>query len=578
MLHAGRQPRRYATTAAWLAATAAIVAALTLLQARARVAPVIMADNATIFLAADRLYAGLGLTAPAPRVPAVPWEWHQDWTFLTQWPMGYPLILCAARWLLGVETARAAGAVGVLSCGLALVGWFALLRGCLPRRWPALLIALLAAGSTFDPTVLAYPSSDLLLLALTPLVLLISRPVWQIRGEAVGPDAALMPDADRRCRVGWVRLGALGLAAGGLVWIRYAAVFVPVGIGAFLLVDWLCTRRLRGSGAAVYALGALLPLVALVVINRALGAQLPVEQQYPVGGRWSFDLRIAPWETAWHLFTAQSFYAHRPEAAWFFAAVVPLAGLLIPLVSAGSRRAMVEFLAAPAFRLCAATTLACLFMLIGLSTFFPTRFDYAGLNRYYLPIKPFYFLFFLGGFLTLRPAVARVLACIPLVLAGAWLVRQDWGRAYARLAQQPAATTPYGRQALYFEPHSTALYTWLAAQNAPELLVLSNFPDDIALETWIPACPTPRTPAELATWTERVKEARGVSDLRVLFVLDPDNHGRSYFLPPPRELIERFDLAPVAGVPESVAAYVYAPASPTGLAQKPPEAGSPQPQ
>ena len=84
--HGGlRSTWRYA---GWITATTVVVALPAVLAAHARIAPVIVADNATVFLAADRLYEGAGLTAPPPRVPTQSWDWRCDWTGLTQWPMG----------------------------------------------------------------------------------------------------------------------------------------------------------------------------------------------------------------------------------------------------------------------------------------------------------------------------------------------------------------------------------------------------------------------------------------------------------------------------------------------------------
>ena len=554
-----REPALRST--ACCAATVVVVTALGVLCARARIVPVIIADNATIFLATDRLCDGLGLTATPPKLPLEAWDWARDWTFMTRWPAGFPLILYAARMLLGVGSAQAAIAISVLCCGVALVGWFVLVRRCLPRRLPATLIALLAAGSTLTLTNLVRPSGDTVLLAALPLVLMLAWWAlgWQKRTE--NTDSA-DPCGQRSTVRGqgepaWARLVVFGLAAGALVWVRYAAAFVPLGISVFLAIEWLWYHRVRFVHVAVFGLAASAPILALAGMNRAWGDDLPVQQQYPVGGRLSLDVDAEMFATAWHRFTQQTFYHHRPEAAWFFAVAVPLGGLVLPFALRSSRRWMAAFVSSPPLRLCVSVTAACLIMLLVMSAVFRERFHFVGLDRYYTPIRPFYYLFFIGPIAALGSRTLRVLACIPLLLAGSWLVQQDWVRTYRRVLARPGAVTPYGRRAVYFEPHSAALYEWLKARRSDHLLVLSNFHDEIALETRIPACPTPRDRAELETWIARVKRARAVNDLRVLFVLDPDNHGRRYFLLPPAELVERFELCPVPDVPERIAPYVY---------------------
>jgi len=561
-----RWPVPLLRSAAWCVATAGVVAALWMLCARARIAPVIIADNATIFLAADRLYDGLGPTVPQPKLPADAWVWQRDWTLMTRWPMGFPLILCAARMLLGVGSAQAAIGVSIVCCGVALVGWFALIRRCLPNRLPATVIALLAAGSTLTVTNLVRPSADTVLLAAMPLVLLSAwwALAWGKGTEHVESEGrrGLESAARGRVDVWWARLVLFGLLAGALVWIRYAALFVPLGIGAFLAIEWFWCRRVRFVQVVVFGLAAAVPVLALVGVNRVFGDDLPMQQRYPVGDRLSLEVDADMFATAWRMFTQQTFYNHRPESVWFFAAVVPLGGLVLPFAFRGSRRLMAGFVSSPPVRLCAVTAAACLVMLLGMSAVFRERFHYAGLDRYYLPIRPFYYLFFLGGIASFRLRTVRVLACVPLLLACSWVVQQDWARAYGRELARQDEVTPYGRRAVYFEPHSAVLYEWLKAQRGDDLLVLSNFHDEIALETRIPACPTPRDRAELETWIARVKQARNVDDVRVLFVLDPDNHGRRYFLPPPSELVESFNLAPLPSVPERIAGYVFAYAQP----------------
>ncbi|MCP4591873.1 MAG: hypothetical protein GY842_14145 [bacterium] len=535
---------------AWVVLAVIVVAGLGLVARRLSAAPVIIADNAVILLAADRLCAGFGLTAPVPRIPSETWEWHRDWAGLTQWPAGYPLMLCGLRMLLGIGIVQAAELLNVACCGVGMIAWFVLLRRCLPRRWPAGLIALLGAMGTFTVPNLAQPSSDTVLVAWVALVLLTA---WWGLGWPVTPAAPPSRTPSP------VRLATLGLFAGAAVWVRYAAVFLPLGMGAFLLLEWAWKRRLRWNHVVVYGVAAATPLLLLAAINRGLSGDLPVAQQYPVGDGWNVSADVQTLTTAWAHFTEQTFYAHRPEAKWFFGAVLPLGAMILPLGFRRSRLDLREFLDGAPVRLGVVIAGAGLLLLVGMTFLFRERFDYAGLDRYYRPIRPFYFLFFVGPILAFRRRHVRVLACVPLLLACSWTVNQDWGRAYRRLASRPVEVTPIGRQALYFEPHSTALYEWLRTKKDDGLLVVSNFPDEIALETWIPACPTPSDKSQLRAWGERIMRRRGVADLRVLFVLDPDNHHRRYFLPPPEDLVAQFDLVPAGGVPPKIAQYVYTP-------------------
>jgi hypothetical protein len=152
--------RRVPVGLLWLLATVAVGAVMLGLSAGANVAPVIEADNAYIFMAADRLFTGEGATAIPPRAPLQPWSWRADWVFLTQWPVGYPALICATRWVTGLATPRAAMMLGALSCAIGLGAWFAWARACLPRRIPALLIAVVVAGASFSVQNLVHPASD----------------------------------------------------------------------------------------------------------------------------------------------------------------------------------------------------------------------------------------------------------------------------------------------------------------------------------------------------------------------------------------------------------------------------------
>lgn len=602
--------------AAWIAATAAIVATMALWPGRTRIAPLIIADNAYIFLAADRMYDGLGPTSMFPHAPLQAWTWRTDWALLTQWPVGYPALLCAARWLLGVTTARAAVAIGIVCCGVAVVAWFAWLRRCLPDRFPSGPIAAVGAMSTFSVHNLVNPSTDAILLAAMPLVLLLTHhtlygsrhrqrgaggddlgggdPVWgDVRhggwtrraGWRIG-QRGRRPDersgvsgnapSRRRCDgqsaasgdgscggpVAVWRVVLVGLVAGSLVWIRYAAIFLPAAIGLFLLFAWLVTGRSRCRHVAAYAAGAALPIVSLVVVNLSFGAGESAQQQFNLGERMSFDFRIETVATAWDLFTKQTIYAHVSWSQWFFAWVVPLGGLAVPVLLPGTRRHVQAYWSRPAMLLSVTATVTLLGTLIAVTTLFREKFNYVAIERYYWCARPFYWVFFIGPVLTFASRLPRVVMCVPLLMIGSWYVRQDWTRTYRRWLRAERVFTDYGRWAYRFHPNATELYRWLRAQRGDDLVVFSNFHDDIGLETWIPACPTPADRDTMETWLARIRLARGVAHVRVLFVLDPSNNTRDYFLPPPDAVIATFNLKHVPDAPAAIARYVYAPALP----------------
>jgi hypothetical protein len=194
-------------------------------------------------------------------------------------------------------------------------------------------------------------------------------------------------------------------------------------------------------------------------------------------------------------------------------------------------------------------------MLVAASTVFHEKFDYVGLDRYYAPVRPFYFLIVVGPLLAVRARSVRVLASAGLVLAASWTVQQDWSRTVRRWTSGSRSSTPAGYWSRCFEPGAGELYAWLRGQNDARLVVLSNFSEYIALETGIAALPIPADRAVLEGWLARIRTARGVNELRVLFVMDPDNKRRSYWIPSPATIIGDLGLTRVEDCP--VQPYVY---------------------
>lgn len=532
--------------AGWLLALVLVTAALFAIPQLAQVPPTIEADNAYIFLAADRLWAGKGVTSIPPRAPLQPWSWEADWVFLTQWPLGYPVLICAARAITGAGTAQAAVALNVVCCALGLVGWFAWGRTCLPRSRLAWLLALTASAATFSMPNLVNPSSDSVLLAALPWTLLLAA-----RGLGRNADGTLRPST--------ALLGLTGLAAGLLTWVRYAAIFAPLAIGIYLVGEWRLRRGLRGRHVVTYLLASAAPILTLVAINRALGPEISTQQQFNLGSTLSWQMPPKTLLAAWLNLTRQTPYAHRPEAVWFFALLLPLAGIALPLLLRPLRSAARRFWVSPPALLSLACMLTLLLTLVAASVLFQGKYNYAELARYYQPARPFYYLCFAGPLVLAPWRWWRAGICAGLLLTCSWLINQDARRAHTRLLARRFEVTDYGRVARHFTPGSRELFTWLRDQAGPELVVFSNFHEEIAMEAGIPASPTPQDNRELQRWLSRIRQARGVENLRVLFVLHPDNDYRDYYLDAPAEIRRRFALEAPADASPAVAGFVFAP-------------------
>jgi hypothetical protein len=544
--------RRVPVGLLWLLATVAVGAVMLGLSAGANVAPVIEADNAYIFMAADRLFTGEGATAIPPRAPLQPWSWRADWVFLTQWPVGYPALICATRWVTGLATARAAMMLGALSCAIGLGAWFAWARACLPRRIPALLIAVVVAGASFSVQDLVHPASDTVLVGLLPVVLLL---VCWAQGMSRGVDGS----STEPRRNGFVRPLIAGLAAGLLVWVRYAAIFVPLAVVAYFVVAWRMRRGVRGRDVVIVALAAGLPCVALFMLNRALGPGVSAQAQLNLGESVSWDWDITKLHAAWTHFARQTPYAHRPEAFAFYTLLLPVLAWGIPLVTRATRRDAWRLMGTSPMLLSALTCAALLALLIAASVLFADKYNYVAQARYYAPMRPLYFVLFLGP-LTIWPhRWLRLAACVPLVLVASWFVNQDARRVWARMHARPTVTTAYGRQSRYFGPHSRELFDWLRGQASADLVVFSNFHEEIALETGIPACPTPPDAVAMSDWLARIREHRAIDEVRVLFVLAADNDYREYYLPPREVVIDEFGLTAAPDAPQVIRDLVSQP-------------------
>ncbi len=539
--------------AVWLLTAVLLAVILYHLPGRTSIAPHVQSDYNYTFLAADRMFAGHGPTSIFPRAPFQPWEWTADWVVLTQWPVGYPLLLCAVRSVLGGTTLAAAQWISVVACAVALVGWFAWSRRVLPRSVTGSLLGVVAAATAVSTGMLINPATDTIVVAVLPLVLLLADSAMA-RCRTGGSSTSRPADALRRGL--WWMFWA-GLGAGLLFWVRYAAIFVPAAIGAVVVIEWLVRRRVRLGAVIAFAAGAAVPVLGLVLVNYQATAAVSVQEQLNLGSTFAPDLDPAIVLTAWWKFTHLPFYDYHWYSDWVFAVVVPVTAIGLVCMIPAWRRAAQSLMGQTSFLLSAASVAVLLALLITATVLFRTKYDYVGLDRYYLASKPLYFLLFIGPVIALRHRAVRMLACGALVLCVHWYVSVEWPRPYQRWLAARRPATEYGRWARCFEPGADDLYAWLRSVNAPHLVICSNFPDEIALETWVPACPLPSDPGQLGGWLERIAAARGVHALDVRFVLDPSNHTREYYLPLPAEVIDRFRLTPDDTVPAPVRPYVY---------------------
>ncbi len=536
-----------------LAGVAVVAVVLALLPYRTQIPPIVSSDHCYLLLAADRLHDGHGLRSLPPVAPLQPWTWRADWAFLTKWPPGYPLLVCALRRVSGLATVQACQWISVVACAAALVGWFTWVRRAVPRGVTGVLLGAVAAGCSISTAMLLNPSTDLLLIALMPYVLLLTvRAVERVTAKVESVAAKGFP---------WDRFLWVGLIAGTLLWIRYAAIFVPVAIGLYLLLE----PRLRRAGGLrpviVFVFGAATPIASLLLIGRALGLAESGPAQLNLGHSIGWDFSLALITEAWWRLTDLGFYDYHRFTHLVYA-IWPAALLITTLCIPSARRAVGRSLANPAVGLSAVVVLCLLGMLVGATALFGEKFNYIGLDRYYLPGRPLYFLLFATPVLLIRMKTVRVIACVAMLVACSWIVQQDWARSYDRRLADGRERTPAGWAATCFTPNAGELYHWLSDQAGPELIVVSNFHEWIALETRIPALPIPPDVDTLDDWINRICVSRDVTHPRVLFILNSDNGYRDYWIPEPSKVIKTFALSTIEDSPTGPSASAFRYTSP----------------
>lgn len=513
------------------------------------IAPLVESDYAYQLIAADRAFAGEGLTSLQPVAPNQPWDWHYDWGYLTQWPAGYPLLIYAVRAVCGGTSLEAAHLISAAACAFALVGWFMLVLHIVPAGVARYALAAVAAGLSVKAAALINPSTDAIVMAALPWLLIGVVRATVSRGHT-------SEHSDDETRIAWWHLTLIGFAAGLLCWIRYAAIFIPVGIGVLFALDAMWTRQRTWRDVLVYAVASLTPIVSLIIINRALSTSSSLQSQLNLGAGVSFDLSWGLLAAAWMNLTDLGWYAYRPVVHQVLACWPVLLGI-VWLVVPGVRRIMRRPQNRTALLLCVSLIGTLLVMLISATALFGGKYDYANLPRYYAPGRVLFCIACFAPLVPWRSRVVRLGTCGVLALAFLWTVQVSWSRPLQRWHEADRPETPYGEWSRPFEPGASDLYAWLRANAEPSTIVVSNFHEYVTLETGIPAVPIPPDRATLDRWTHDIARARGIKHPRTLFVLDPDNRWRDYWIPKPARIIESLHLRPASCEGIAAPAYVY---------------------
>lgn len=524
----------------------AVASALIVLPGRSSIPPLVESDYCYLLIAAERFYNGLGLTSLQPVAPFQRWEWRYDWGYLTQWPAGYPLLIAGLRWVFRCTSLEACRGISVLACAAAIVGWFTFVRRTVPRGVTALLLAGVAAASCLSTGMIINPSTDLILIAALPFIMLLVSDAQASREEL------------RRFRCGFI---VAGLLAGGLFWFRYASIFVPVAVGMILL--WECFhRRLWFSALVAFAISAAMPILTLTILNAALGPASSVSAQFNLGSKVGFTLSVSALCRAWWEFTDFGFYSHRPLFHWL-SAVTPLLLPLVLLIKP-ARFALARLFASVELRLAVSVVISLLGMLVAAAALFGAKFDYIGLERYYLPARPLYFLIFAAPLMLVPRRIVRFLLCLILASFASWTVFQDWAPTYSRGIYAHRPSTPSGAWSRPFEPDANKLYDWVREQNREnaQLLVFSNFHEYLAMETGVATLPIPSSIESLRNMLPQARSIRGIDNPQPVFVINPDNLWRNYWIDSPDQIIRKFELEPIKSLPAELQGYVLVPTSP----------------
>ena len=498
----------------------------------------LQADSCQIMLAVDRMSLGLGPTTIYPRVPEV------DWGLITHWPLGYPLLIWAVKSLTGLTTVPAYQIINVAAFALALVGWAAWFRRCLPPSRTASLLAFTAGLLALVPSYLWQVNTDMILVALTPVLLMLIDRVVQAATAAnrISPPGS------------WVAFALAGLLVGAVCWIRYSALFLTIGAGLYLLLSLLLRPGLGLKHLLFFLVGCILPPGLLLATNALWGPSAVDRPPGSLSCSWQWGW-LSQW---WHHYSQLPLFESHWRSLLLWSRLLPAGAALIILSRRSFRQATVSFLARPPVMLSACAVAGVFLLLIGFRVTADALYDPPSQQRYLLPVRPFYLLFFLGPLIALPSIALRRLICLPILACAVWLVQAGWIDSVRLWAAQRRPVTAYGREAVPFKNGADQLYAWLRTQNAPDLIVFSNFFDDIALEAHLPAQPLPAGVDELRARVRQISQARNSPRPKVLFVLEPDNMWRQY-LPDLHQAMKRFDLQRLNSPNPVLARYVFVP-------------------
>jgi len=504
---------------------------IAMLPGRAQIPPLVESDYAYTFISVDRAMQGHGFTAPPPVAPLVPYEWHGDWGFLTHWPVGYPAILFALRWLTGWTTIVAARWVGVVATAVALVGWFAWLRTNLPRSVAGFFVSCVGAASSVSIGTLVNPSTDLIVTAAIPYLLIAIR---RVTPPLVGGDVNVPAPPTRG---GTTFL--IGLLSGALFWIRYASIFAPAAIAIYVLLRKCASNRRRISEFGRFAIGAALPIAALIALNAWKAYSTSLQGQLNLGSRASFDFSMSLLVKAWREFTNLGFYNYHSwmhDLISLWPIVLVIAALLFP----SARAQMRKFSTRDGVGISVVMTAMLLAMLIVATACFGAKFNYIELDRYYVPIRPLYFLLFIGPLLYIPRRFVRAAVTVILLVAMNWTIRYEWMHDYSKARSKDRIATPYGEWSRCFGPDAAKLFASLEKFRSEDYFLVSNFPEYVTLETGIACAGLPSNSDALVEWLHRF--ALTGKPRSALFVLDSSPRWRAHWLPKTEDIVSGFGL------------------------------------
>lgn len=523
-------------------ATLASTFVLAWLPVRRLIPPLIESDYCYLLLAAQRFLAGEGLTSLQPVAPFQPWTPAYEWGFLTQWPVGYSILVAAASRLFGCTLIEACEVISVLGSAAGFVGWFTLLHRSTPNGITGIILALLGATTGLSAALLVNPSTDLILIAILPFALLLTLEGLPRNGESQG---RMIPFI------------AAGVLAGVVVWFRYAGIFVPLAVGSFLIAEW-ARKRIPVSFILGFSIPGTMFIAGLVLVNTLFGPTKSASETFNLGSSLGFEFSPSMLWRAWWTFTDLGFYSHRPVVHYVFA-LLPLA--LIPaLLSKSARQSFVDLFATAPIRLAFCTVVMLLGLVIWATILFRGKFEYIGLDRYYLPVRPLFVLLVVAPILLIPRRVVRAgLSCVLLMLLS-WTVFQDWAPTLVRWSSAHRAATATGSWSRIFEPNSEVLYNWVQVRGKdPSVLILSNFHEFVAFETGIGTMPLPHSKDELCEFIRRTQEIRRVTRVKPVFVLHPENLWRNHWLPDVDSLKEALGLVPLPAANTELRPYLFIP-------------------